>query len=69
MYSIYICILYVKDFLDSRSQAVVLNGVKSDKIAVFSVSPEADHQAVRAQLAYRQIPTMIITSTHSFLEP
>ena len=27
---------WVKDFLDSRSQAVVLNGVKSDKIAVSS---------------------------------
>ena len=26
---------WTKDFLDSRSQAVVLNGVKSDKIAVF----------------------------------
>ena len=25
-----------KDFLDSRSQAVVLNGVKSDKIAISS---------------------------------
>ena len=27
---------WVKDFLDSRSQAVVLNGVKSDNIAVSS---------------------------------
>ena len=30
---------WVKDFLDSRSQAVVLNGVKSDKIAVSSGVP------------------------------
>ena len=30
----------VKDFLDSRSQAVVLNGVKSDKIAVSSGVPQ-----------------------------
>ena len=31
---------WVKDFLDSRSQAVVLNGVKSDKIAVSSGVPQ-----------------------------
>ena len=31
---------WVKDFLDSRSQAVVLNGVKSDKIAVSSGAPQ-----------------------------
>ena len=30
---------WVKDFLDSRSQAVVLNGIKSDKIAVSSGVP------------------------------
>ena len=31
---------WVKDFLDSRSQAIVLNGVKSDKIAVYSGVPQ-----------------------------
>ena len=31
---------WVKDFLDSRSQAVVLNGVKSDKTAVTSGVPQ-----------------------------
>ena len=31
---------WVKDFLDSRSQAVVLNGAKSDKIAVSSGVPQ-----------------------------
>ena len=30
---------WAKDFLDSHSQAVVLNGVKSDKIAVSSSVP------------------------------
>ena len=32
---------WVKDVLDSRSQAVVLNGVKSDKIAVSPGVPQA----------------------------
>ena len=30
---------WVKDFLDSRFEVVVINGVKSDKIAVSSVFP------------------------------
>ena len=32
---------WVKDFLDSHSQSVILNGVKSDKIAVSSGVPQS----------------------------
>ena len=43
---------WVKDFLDSLSQAVVLNGVKSGKIAVFSDVPQDSDLGTILFLAY-----------------
>ena len=40
----------VKDFLDSRSQAVVLNGVETDKIAVSSSVPQGSEVGIIGQI-------------------
>ena len=50
---------WVNDFLDSLSQAVVLNGVKSDKIAVSSGVPQGSVLGSILFLAYINRPGQV----------
>ena len=60
---------WVKDFLDSRSQAVVLNGVKSDKIAVSSGVPQGSVLGPILFLAYiNDLPDQVKSRVRLFAD-
>ena len=59
----------VKDFLDSRSQAVVLNGVKSDKIAISSGVPQGSVPGPILFLAYiNDLPDQVKSRVRLFAD-
>ena len=60
---------WVKDFLDSCSQAVVLNGVKSDKIAVSSGVPQGSVLGPILFLAYiNDLPDQVKSGVRLFAD-
>ena len=60
---------WVKDFLDSRSQAVVLNGDKSDKIAVSSGVPQGSVLGPILFLAYiNDLPDQVKSRVRLFAD-
>ena len=60
---------WVKDFWDSRSQAVVLNGVKSDKIAVSSGVPQVSVLGPILFLAYiNDLPDQVKSRVRLFAD-
>ena len=60
---------WIKDFLDSRSQAVVLNGVKSDKIAVSSGVPQGSVFGPILFLAYiNDLPDQVKSRVRIFAD-
>ena len=60
---------WVKDFLDSPSQAVVLNGVKSDKIAVSSGAPQGSVLGPILFLAYiNDLPDQVKSRVRLFAD-
>ena len=62
-------LIWVKDFLDFRSQAVVLNGVKSDKIAVSSGVPQSSVLGPILFLAYiNDLPDQVKSRVRPFAD-
>ena len=62
-------LFWIKDFLDSRSQAVVLNGIKSDKIAVSSGVPQGSVLGPILFLAYvNDLPDQVMSRVRLFAD-